>query len=126
MKKLFTTFLFCFSSGALAQGPLNLECRMDQVIAEPTYFRLFEDKDEVRRPVDLPVERITWSATVVTIYSEIERSSGANRRMRRSRINRETLEWTYIDYARNMMFEGGKCKIVDTSKIKILIGSILN
>ena len=119
MKKLFITVLFLFSSGALAQEPINLECRMQSVIDEPTYFRLFEDKDEVRRPVDLLVERITWSATVVTISSEIERSSGANRRMRRSRINRETLEWTYIDYARNMMFEGGKCKIVDTSEIKI-------
>ena len=119
MKKLLITVLFLFSGGALAQEPINLECRMENVIDEPTYFRLFENKDEVRRPVDLPVERITWSATVVTISSEIERFSGANRRMRRSRINRETLEWTYIDYAKNMMFEGGKCKIVNTSKIKI-------
>ena len=119
MKKLFITVWFLFSGGALAQEPINLECRLENFINEPTYFRLFEDKDEVRRPVDLPVERITWSATVVTISSEIERSSGANRRMRRSRINRETLEWTFIDYARNMMFEGGKCKIVDTRKIKI-------
>ena len=119
MRKLFITVLFLFSGGALAQAPINLECRMENVVEERTYFRLFEDKDEVRRPVDLPVERITWSETVVTISSEIERFSGANRRMRRSRINRETLEWTYIDYAKNMMFEGGKCKIVDTSKIKI-------
>ena len=119
MKKLFITVLFLFSDGALAQEPINLECRMENVIDEPTYFRLFENKDEVRRQVDLPVERITWSATVVTISSEIERPSGANRTMQRSRINRETLEWTYIDYARNMIFEGGKCKIVVTSKIKI-------
>jgi len=119
MKKPFITVLCLFSGGALAQEPINLECRMENVIDEPTYFRLFENKDEVRRPVDLPVERITWSATVVTISSEIERSSGANRTIRRSRINRETLEWTYIDYARNMMFEAGKCKIVATSKIKI-------
>ena len=117
MKKLFITVLFFFSGSALAQEPTNLECRMYQVIDEPTYFRLFEDKDEVRRPVHLPIERITWSATVVTISSEIESSSGARRRMQSSRINRETLEWTYIDYARNMMFEGGKCKIVDTRKI---------
>ena len=119
MKKPFITVLFVFSSGALAQEPINLECRMENVIDEPTYFRLFENKDEVRRPVDLPVERITWSATVVTISSEIERSSGANRTIRRSSINRETLEWTYIDYARNMMFEAGKCKIAATSNIKI-------
>ena len=119
MRKLFITVLFLFPAGALAQEPINLECRMENVIDEPTYFRLLEDKDEVRRPVDLPVERITWSATVVTISSEIERSSGANRRTRRSRINRETLEWTYIDYTRNMMFERGKCKMVDTRKIKI-------
>ena len=119
MKKLFTTVLFCFSGGTLAQEPINLECRMENVIDEPTFFSLFQDKDEVRRPVDLPVERITWSATMVTISSEIERSSGANRRMRRSRIDRESLEWTHIDYVRNMMFEGGKCKIVDTSKTKI-------
>ena len=119
MKKLFTIVLFCFSGGVLSQELINLECRMENVIDSPTFFRLFQDKDDVRRPVDLPVERITWSPTMVTISSEIERSSGANRRMRRSRINRETLEWTYIDYARNMMFEGGKCKIVDTSKIKI-------
>ena len=119
MKKLFTTFLFCVSSGALAQKSINLECRMDNVIDEPIFFRLFQDKDEVRRPVDLPVERITWSPTMVTISSEIERPSGANRRMRRSRINREDLEWTYIDYVGNMMFEGGKCKIVDTSTTKI-------
>ena len=119
MKKPFFTVLFLFSGGALAQEPINLECRMENVIDEPTYFRLFENKDEVRRPVDLPVERITWSATVVTISSEIERSSGANRTIRRSRINRETLEWTYIDYAGSMMFEAGKCKIVASSKIKI-------
>ena len=119
MKKPFVTVLLLFSGGALAQEPINLECRMENVIDEPTYFRLFENKDEVRRPVDLPVERITWSATVVTISSEIERSSGANRTIRRSRINRETLEWTYIDYARSMMFEAGKCKIVASSKIKI-------
>ena len=119
MRKLFITVLFCFSGGALSQEPINLECRMENVIDEPTYFSLFEDKDEVRRPVGLTVERIAWSATVVTISSEIERSSGANRTIRRSRINRETLEWTYIDYARSMMFEAGKCKIVATSKIKI-------
>ena len=119
MGKLFITVLFLFSAGALAQEPINLECRMENVFEEPTYFRLFEDKDEVRRPVDLTVERVTWSATAVTISLEIERSSGANRRMRRSFINRESLEWTYIDYVRNMMFEGGKCKIVVTSKIKI-------
>ena len=119
MKKLFTTLLFCFSSGALSQEPINLECRMENVIDEPTFFRLLEDKDEVRRRGDLPVERVTWSATVVTISLEIERSSGANRRMRRSLINRESLEWTYIDYVRNMLFEGGKCKIVDISKTKI-------
>ncbi|MBH73821.1 MAG: hypothetical protein CMM57_09240 [Rhodospirillaceae bacterium] len=119
MKKLFTTVLFCFSGGALAQEPINLECRMENVIDEPTFFRLFRDKDEVRRPVNLPVQRIAWSATMVTISSEIERSSGANRRMRRTLIKRESLEWTYIDYVRNMIFEGGKCKIVDTSKTKI-------
>ncbi len=119
MGKLFTTVLFCFSVGALAQESINLECRMENVIDEPTFFRLFQDKDEVRRPVDLPVERITWSPTMVTVSAEIERPSGANRRIRRSRINRESLEWTYIDYVRNMMFEGGECKIVDTSKIKI-------
>ena len=118
MKKPFITVLFLFSGGALSQEPINLECRMENVIDEPTYFRLFKNKDEVRRPVDLLVERITWSATVVTISSEVERSSRENRTMRRSRINRETLEWTYIDYARNMMFEGGNCKIVVTSKIR--------
>ena len=119
MKKLFITVLFCFSGGALSQEPINLECRIKNVIDEPTFFRLLEDKDEVRRPVDLPVERVTWSATVVTISLEIERSSGPNRRMRRSLINLESLEWTYIDYVRNMMFEGGKCKIVETSNTKI-------
>ena len=119
MKKLFTTVLFCFSGSALSQEPINLECRMENVIDEPTFFRLLEDKDEVRRPVELSVERVTWSATVVTIPLEIERFSGANRRMRRSLINRESLEWTYIDYVRNMVLKGGKCKIVDTSKTKI-------
>ena len=119
MKKLFITVLFCFSGGALSQEPINLECRMKNVIDEPTFFRLLEDKNEVRRQVDLPIERVTWSPTVVTISLEIERSSGENRRMRKSLINRETLEWTYIDYARSMMFEAGKCKIVASSKIKI-------
>ena len=119
MKKLLMTFLFCFSGSALAQDLINLECSMENFIDEPTFFRLVEDKDEVRRPVDLTVERVTWSATAVTISLEIERSSGANRRMRRSLINRESLEWTSIDYVRNMMFERGKCKIVDTSKTKI-------
>ena len=124
MKKLFTIVLFCFSGGVLSQELINLECRMENVIDGPTFFRLFQDKDEVRRPVDLPVERITWSSTMVTISSEIKRPSGATRRIRRSRINRESLEWTYIDFVRNMMFEGGKCKIVDTSKTKIQLGSI--
>ena len=118
MKKPFITVLFVFSSGALAQEPINLECRMENVIDEPTYFRLIENKDEVRRAVDLPVERITWSATVVTISLEIGRSSGENRRKRKSLINRESLEWTYIDYVRNMMFERGKCKI-EKSKTEI-------
>ena len=119
MKKLFITVLFCFSGGVLSQEPINLECRMKNVIDEPTFFRLLEDKDEVRRQVDLPLERVTWSPTVVTISLEIERYSGENRRMRKSLINRESLEWTYIDYARNMMFEGGKCKVVGNGKTKI-------
>ena len=119
MRKLFITVLFCFSGGALSQEPINLECRMGSGIDEPTFFRLFEDKDEVRRQADLPVERVTWSPTVVTISLEIERSSGENRSMRKSLINRESLEWTYIDYVRNMMFERGKCKVVEKSKTKI-------
>ena len=119
MKKLFITVFFCLSGGALSQEPINLECRMKNVIDEPTFFRLLEDKDEVRRQLDLSVERVTWSPTVVTISLEIERSSGENRRKRKSLINRESLEWTYIDYARNMMFEGGKCKVVENGKTKI-------
>ena len=126
MRKLFITVLFCFSGSALSKEPINLECRMGNGIDEPTFFRLFEDKDEVRRQVDLPVERVTWSPTVVTISLEIERSSGENRRMRKSLINRESLEWTYIDYVRNMIFEGVKCKIVNIGKTKIWIGAFLN
>ena len=119
MKKLIITVLFCFSGGALSREPINLECRMKNVIDEPTFFKLIEDKDEVRRQLDLSVERVTWSPTVVTISLEIERSSGENRRMRKSLINRESLEWTYIDYVKNMMFERGKCKEVEKSKTEI-------
>ena len=91
MKKLFTIVLFCFSGGVLSQELINLECRMENVIDSPTFFRLFQDKDDVRRPVDLPVERITWSPTMVTISSEIERPSGATRRMRSQRA------WPHLD-----------------------------
>ena len=98
--------LFCFSVSAFAQEPINLQCFING--ESYSFHRLIPDRNEVVRTSQYTTIHTSWSARMVTIYTDMAGPFNTQR------INRETLAYQLIDHTAGDEPRNGVCKLIET------------